>query len=157
MEAMVGWKPRQLVVEAQQYPCSLSAWVDELSECVARVHDLIEGGLSQRDFIDSQNDRCLYSAGQSVLLRRPDRHKKSLPPYKSGWFVEEVVSLSTVVISNSVHGGQKTVNVQLLKPDLVLGGFRVVHLPDSANGEVDAQSSAGIDVILEMPDFADDA
>ena len=156
MEAMVGWTPRQLVVEAQKHPCSLSAWVDELSDSVARVHDLVEDALSQRDFIDSQNDCCLYSAGQSVLLRRPDRHKKSLTPYDSGWFVEEVISPSAVVISNAVRGGQKTVNVDVLKPDPAVGGFRAERLTDSAINEAGAQSGASIDVTLEMPDFLDD-
>ena len=149
-------KPRQLVVEAQKNSGNLSAWVDELSEHVALVHDLVEDTLFQRDFIDGQNDRCLYFTGQSVLLRRPDWHKKSLTPYEKGWFVKEVTSPSTVVISNAVHGGQKTVYVDLLKPDPAAGSSRAKRLPDSANDEVADQSGASVDVFLEMPDCADD-
>ena len=149
-------KPRQLVVEAQKHPYGLSAWVDELSERVARVHDLVEGTLFQRDFIDGQNDRCFYFTGQSVLLRRPNWHKKSLMPYERGWFVKEVISPSTVVISNGVHGGQKTVYVDLLKPDPAADSSCVKRLPDSVNNEVADQSGASVAEFLEMPDFADD-
>ena len=91
-----------------------------------------------------------------MLLRRPHRHKKSLTLYESGWFVEEVISLSTVVISNAVRGGQKTVNVDVPKPDPAVGGFHAGRLPDSAINEAGAQSGASIDVTLEMPDFSDD-
>ena len=149
-------KPRQLVMEAQKTSGNLSAWVDELSEHVALVHDLVEDTLFQRDFIDGQNDCCLYFTGQSVLLRRPDWHKKSLTPYERRWFVKEVTSPSTVVISNAFHAGQKTVYVDLLKPDPAADGSYAKRLPDSANDEVADQSGASVDVFLEMPDFAND-
>ena len=117
---------------------------------------MVEDTLFQRDFINGQNDRCVYFTGQSVLLRRPDWHKKSLTPYERGWFVNEVTSPSTVVISNAVHGGQKTVYIDLLKPDSAADSSRVKRFPDSANDEVADQSGASVGVFLEMPDFADD-
>ena len=144
------------MVEAQKNSGNLSAWVDELSEHVALVHYLVEDTLCQRDFIDGQNDRCLYFTGQSVLLRWPDWHKKSLTPYERGWFVKEVTSPSTVVIPNAVHGGQKTVYVDILKPDPAADSSRTKRLTDSANNEVADKSGASVDVFLEMPDFADD-
>ena len=153
MEAMVGWTPRQRVVETQKHPYSLSAWVDELSERVARVHDLVEDALSQRDFIDSP-ERLLSLLRWTVCVVAATRQAQEVTDaYESGWFIEEVISPSTVAISNAVPGGQKTVNVDVLKPDPAVGGFHAERRCDSAIDEAGAQSGANIDVTLEMPDF----
>ena len=119
MEAMIGWTPRQFVVEKQQQqPQSLSVWVDQLSERVARVHDVIEMELSQQDFIDDPDELCAYAVGDPVMLLRPGRHKKLLLPFERGWVVQRVVSPSTVEIAHAVDGGEKIVNVELLKADI---------------------------------------
>ena len=59
-------------------------------------------------------------------------------------------------VSNAVYGGQKTVYVDLLKPDPAADSSRPKRLPDSVNDEVADQSGANVDVFLKMPDFADD-
>lgn len=116
--AMVGWQPRQLIVDKAEEACSMSAWAASLSERCARIRDFIEDELSDRDCIDSADTPCLFSVGNRVLLRRPSRHQKCLSPFEAGWQVVEVVSPSTVRIGK-LPGLVKTttVNVGLLKPD----------------------------------------
>ena len=81
-------KPRQLVWESQKSPCNLSSWADELSGPAALVCDLVKDALFHRDFIDGQNNRCLYFTGQPVSLRRLERNRKSLALYERRWFVK---------------------------------------------------------------------
>lgn len=92
MEAMVGWMPRQWVVERQEPPHTLSAWVDNLSARVACIHDLIESELSKQDFIEDPAASCTYSVGDRILLRHPTCQKKSLSPFEASWRVHRIVS-----------------------------------------------------------------
>ena len=113
MEAMVGWKP-DIIVQKED-ACEFSAWCSQLKERSARIRDLVESELSSGDFVN-QPMECPYGIGDDVLLARPDRHQKCLTPFESGWTVKKVVAPSTVVI-RSIEGGEKVVNVSLIKRD----------------------------------------
>ena len=112
---MIGWKPNQLVVQSGKSTVPLSAWVQELTMRTARIRDLIDAEMSTADF-QEESVSCSYSVGDCVLLLRPERRQKCVPPFESGWHVSEVVSPSTVRIRRASQ--EKTVNVALIKPDL---------------------------------------
>eukprot|EP00117_Sycon_ciliatum_P016048 scpid17635/ scgid15645/ Gag-Pol polyprotein; Matrix protein p10; p20; Capsid protein p25; Nucleocapsid protein p14; Protease p15; Reverse transcriptase/ribonuclease H p90; Integrase p46 len=118
MEAMVGWQPARFIVESPiaNGTMSASAWVDKLAQRSAAIRDLIEEELSSGDSPDV-NVLCLYSPGDAVMLRRPERRQKRSAPYERGWRVRDIVSASTVVIRHQTSGAEKTVNVDLLKRD----------------------------------------
>ena len=113
MEAMVGWKS-DIVVQNED-ACEFNAWCSQLKERSARIRNLVESELSSGDFVNKPME-CLYESRDGVLLARPDRHQKCLTPYKSGWTVKIVVAPSTVVI-RSIEGGEKVVNMSLIKRD----------------------------------------
>ena len=116
MEAMVGWKP-DIIVQKED-ACEFSAWCSQLKERSARIRDLVESELSSGDFVN-QPMECQYGIGDDVLLARPDRHQKCLTPFESRWTVKKVVAPSTNVIK-PIEGGEKVVNVSLIKRDPVI-------------------------------------
>ena len=83
------------------------------------MRDLIEEELSSRDFIsDPPRYTCRFHVGDRVLLQRPSRRQKCLPPFEPGWQVVDIVAPSTVRIDRPPDfRHQKTVNVDLLKLD----------------------------------------
>ena len=115
MKAMVGWECPHFVVEGEPSACAMSEWAVKVSEQSARIRDLLEEELSERDAIDLASP-CPYHVGQPVLLQRPSRHQKRLPPYESGWVVKEIVSRSTVIVAKPEHQ-DKIVNIAILKPN----------------------------------------
>ena len=118
MVAMTGWQPRHIIVDDVKEACDMTQWASELSARIARVRDIIETELSSRDFVDLPDGPCAYAVGDRVLLRRPERRQKRMPPYEPGWLVTAIVSPSTVVIARQDECQRpKTVNIDLLKPD----------------------------------------
>ena len=115
IEAMIGWKPNQLVVQSSKPNVPLSAWVQEFTMRTARIRDLVDAEMSTADF-QKESVPCLYSVGDRVLLLRPERRQKCVPAFESGTHVSEVVSPSTVRIRRASQ--KKTVNVALIKPDM---------------------------------------
>ena len=79
---------------------------------------------------------CSYLVGDRVLLLRPERRQKCVPPFESGWHVSEVVSPSTVRIRRASQ--EKTVNVAFIKPDL----------SDDTTERVPAGEDRGVPAIL---------
>ena len=118
MIAMTGWQPRHIIVDDVKEACDMTQWASELSARIARVRDIVETELSSRDFVDLPDGPCAYAVGDRVLLRRPERRQKRMPPYEPGWLVTAIVSPSTVVIARQDECQRpKTVNIDLLKPD----------------------------------------
>ena len=117
--AMMGWEPRNLLVEREEEVLSLSSWVESLAEKTARVRDLVNEELSRND-TESVIEGAEYSVGDAVLLRRPSRSRKCLAPYEPGWRIVRVVSPSTVVITRAAdpHSAEKIVNVEIIKRDV---------------------------------------
>ena len=134
IEAMIGWKPNQLVVQSSKPTVPLSAWVQELTMRTARIRDLVDAEMSTANFQESVP--CSYSVGDRVLLLRPERRQKCVPPFESGWHVSEMVSPSTVRIRQASQ--EKTVNVALIKPDL----------SDDTTERVPAGEDRGVPAIL---------
>ena len=98
---------------------TLSSWTDNLMRSAAEMCDFVEHELAQTDFVESPRV-CPFPVGTPVLLKRPARHKKSLPPYECGWTVINVVSPSTVVIQRLHPSGsyaEKIVIVEVLRED----------------------------------------
>ena len=137
VEAMIGWKPNQLVVQSGKPTVPLSAWVQELTMRTARIRDLVDAEMSTADF-QEESVLCSYSVGDRVLLLRPERRQKCVPPFESGWHVSEVVSPSTVRIRRASQ--EKTVNVALIKPDL----------SDDTTERVPAGEDRGVPATLEV-------
>ena len=46
IEAMIGWKPNQVVVQSSKPTVPLSAWVQELTMRTARIRDLVDAEMS---------------------------------------------------------------------------------------------------------------
>ena len=144
MEAMVGWKP-DIIVQKED-ACEFSAWCSQLKEGSARISDLVESELSSGDFVN-QPMECPYGIGDDVLLARPDRHQKCLTPFESGWTVKKVVAPSAAVI-RSVEGGEKVVNVSLIKRDpgdLFAAAPRAEEPRTTGDGDVDMEISLASD------------
>ena len=136
IEAMIGWKPNQLV-QSSKPTVPLSAWVQKLTMITARIRDLVNAEMSTADF-QEKSVPCSYSVGDRVLLLRLERRQKCVPPFESGWHVSEVVSPSTVQIRRASQ--EKTVNVALIKPDL----------SDATTDRVPAGEDRGVPAILEV-------
>ena len=83
MAAMVGWEPRELLVQRDLEELSESAWMDRQRRQAAQTRDFLEGELSALDFMDEPDIPCPFRGGDAVLLRRPHRHKKRVSPYES--------------------------------------------------------------------------
>ena len=114
MQAMVGWMPRQFLVEDVRDACALSEYVSLLNERSARIRDVIEEELSTRDFLDTAAP-CPYLPGHNVMLLHSDRRQKRSSPFEKGWVVSKIISPSTVVIRSAVSPNrEKVVNVALL-------------------------------------------
>ena len=141
MKAMVSWECPHFIVEGESSACSMSEWAAKVSEQSARIRDLLEEELSESDAIESDS-QCPYAPGESVLLQRPGRHQKRLPPYESGWVVKDIVSKSTVVVAKPARR-DKIVNIALIKPN-----------PAPA---VEAEPASEDDVSDEFPDDGADA
>ena len=118
MEAMVGWQPSRLIVESVEEYVTASKWVDKLATRSAVIRDIIEEEMSSADAIDEETE-CAYAVDDTVMLRRAGRHQKRLAPYECGWIVVSRISASTVSIRHSDTEAEKTINVQLLKPDVL--------------------------------------
>eukprot|EP00117_Sycon_ciliatum_P043005 scpid83197/ scgid5927/ len=116
MRAMLGWEPTGVLFSANP---GLGLTPSDLERQAARIRDFVEAELSSKDFVESEADNCLFAVGDAVLLRRSHRCQKCEPPYERDWVVIHIVSPSTVVIRNEAGGGEKVVNVELLKPDAV--------------------------------------
>ena len=114
MRAMYGWEPNVLF-EQRPEVFSASAWVDRLESRAAEIRDYLEEQLAQMDWIDADDTACPYRAGDPVLLRQPERHRKLQPPYEVGWVVDRVVAPSTVRITSGNRS--KVVNIDLLRLD----------------------------------------
>ena len=82
------------------------------------IRDIIEEEMSSTDTIDEETE-CAYAAGDPVMLRRAGHHQTRVAPYERGWIVVCRISASTVSIRHSDTEAKKTVNVQLLKPDVL--------------------------------------
>ena len=119
MEAMVSWQPSHLIVESVEEYVTASEWVDKLATRSAVIRDIIEEEMSSAHTIDEETE-CAYAAGDTVMLCHADRHQKRLAPYEHGWIVICRISASTVSIRHSDTEAEKTVNVQLLKPDVLV-------------------------------------
>ena len=119
MEAMFGWLPRHLIVEKDAAAESLSAWVTKLANRASQIRDLVEEELSRPDACSPEAENP-YSRGDRVMMLRPQRQQKRLPPYEDGWVVTETVTPVTVRIQRDAGGllQMKTVNVSLIKPDV---------------------------------------
>ena len=142
----VGWQPQHLIVEADEEACALSQWATQLSARVARVRDIVEEELSARDFVAVPAPNP-YAVGDHVVLRRPGRSQKRLPPFEPGWFVADVIAPSTVVIARRDNGQrQKVVNVDLLKEDLSDLADVVTESCTPAPDEQDAHDASGMDL-----------
>ena len=78
----------------------------------------IVGPVTLRDSIDEETE-CVYAAGDPVMLRRAGCHQKRLAPYEHGWIVVYRISASTINIRHLDTEAEKTMNVQLLRPDVL--------------------------------------
>ena len=118
MEVMFGWLPRHLLIEKDTEGQSLSSWVSQLASRASRIRDLVEEELSRHDACGGDTENP-YGPGDRVMMLRPQRQQKRLPPYEDGWTVTEIVSSCTVRIRREADGFDqvKTVNVSLIKPD----------------------------------------
>ena len=114
MRAMYGWEPNVLIEQIPEV-FSASAWVDRLESQAAEILDYLEEQLAQMDWIDADDTACPYCAGDPVLLRQPERHRKLQPPYEVGWVVDRIVVPSTVRITSGNRN--KVVNIDLLRLD----------------------------------------
>ncbi|XP_065196502.1 uncharacterized protein LOC135827994 [Sycon ciliatum] len=118
MLAMCSWQPRQLIIEAEEPEALLSEWVDRVGETAARVRDHVEVELAattpEKPITKFE---APYTEGQRVMLKQPGRRRKLTPPYQCGWKVKKIIAPSTVVITRD-DGGEKVVNINLLKPDV---------------------------------------
>lgn len=133
MEAMVGWKPAHLVVDAPAPIMTASQWVDKLAKRSATIRDMLEEELSRSDGPDATMP-SIYALGDRVMLRRPDRHQKRKSPFERGWCVQDVISASTVLVRNLASGAEKVVNVELLKRDPP-SDAAAVEIPDASADE----------------------
>ena len=114
--ALMGWEPGCLIVESDsQLP---SRWVENLAEKSARIRDLINDAFMASNDFSKDQPIAAYAEGDAVLLRRPPRSQKCLPPFETGWQINRVVSPSTVVIQKSTGGAEKAVNVDAIKLDI---------------------------------------
>ena len=147
-EAMVGWRPRHLVVETATDECLLSEWVTKLADRTAAIRDLLESELAGTDFPTTPGRVNPYRVGDPVMYRHPSRHQKRLPPYQTGWSIKQVVSPSTVVISRTQDGTgmkDKTVNIDLLKNDIPKEAS-TERCPDAEASDDDGHDSDGSNV-----------
>jgi len=105
MQAMLAWEPRNLIVESIQPEerFGLDTWVTTLHEKAARVRDLVTEELANADV--EQPETAAYNEGDKVLLRRPARSQKCVPPFEAGWYVNRVISPTTLVIARSDDNG----------------------------------------------------
>ena len=145
MQAMVGWMPRQFLVEDVRDACALSEYVSLLNERSAPIRDVIEEELSTRDFLDTAAP-CPYLPGHNVMLLRSDRRQKRSSPFEKGWVVSKIISPSTVVIRSAVSPNrEKVVNVALLKHDPSNDGDETSSAEDE--GAVPPAGTVGLDLV----------
>ncbi|XP_065189499.1 uncharacterized protein LOC135820118 [Sycon ciliatum] len=151
MMAMVNWEPCDLIVERPVVEGSLMSWSAELSLKCARIRDFVNDTVAESDAVLAEESECPFVVGAPVLLRRPERHQKRMTPYEPGWSVVHIVSPSTVVISstNSSTGriSEKTVNVELLKPNALQTEPAPAAPADGAAAENDSDSATYVRVL----------
>ena len=118
MKAMIGWQPRALV-SARINLSDPREWQDEHAARCARVRDLLDAEMSEKDHCESEHE-CPFAPDDSVLLQQPKRRQKCTPPYQCGWRIKKVLSGSTVVIWRRFKGvlQEKVINIDLLKRDV---------------------------------------
>ena len=117
-KAILGWEPRNLVVQQDVKAEPMCKWSADLERNAARIRDFVEEELSAEDFLESEEEAVSpFAAGDPVQLRRPDRSQKLLPAFERGWYIKKVLSPSTVVIAKGKS--EKLVNVDLIKLDVV--------------------------------------
>ena len=151
MEAMVGWRPHRFILEEATTEFQLSEWTEKLAKRSARIRDWIDSEMSASDFIERDVD-CPFSPGDQVLLERPARHQKRLPPFESGWVVVKVISPSNVVIA-SPGRQEKVVNVSLLKFDVQVSSSEEDGLPDASVTQPRCQDdsvAAEVDIVVDI-------
>ena len=145
MQAMVGWMPRQFLVENVRDACALCEYVSLLNERSARIRDVIEEELSTRDFLDTAAP-CPYLPGHNVMLLRSDRRQKRSSPFEKGWVVSKIIGPSTVDIRSAVSPNrEKVVNVALLKHDPSNDGDETSSAEDE--GAVPPAGIIGLDLV----------
>eukprot|EP00117_Sycon_ciliatum_P048114 scpid81261/ scgid5927/ len=151
MRAMLGWEPTGVLFSANP---GLGLTPSDLERQAARIRDFVEAELSSKDFVESEADNCLFAVGDAVLLRRSHRCQKCEPPYERDWVVIHIVSPSTVVIRNEAGGGEKVVNVELLKPDVGAEVFADVPAADAVADVPAADAVADVpaaDAVIDVP------
>ena len=118
-KAMLGWEPRNLVVQQEEPVQSLSTWSTDLERRAASIRDYVDETLSAGDFIEEAGIENQYRPGDLVQLKRSERAQKLLPAYERGWKVVKPLSHSTVVICDVKQPQrEKVVNNDLLKSDV---------------------------------------
>ena len=117
-KAILGWEPRNLVVQQDVKAEPMCKWSADLECNAACIRDFVEEELSVEDFLESEEEAVSpFAAGDPVQLRRPDRSQKLLPAFERGWYIKKDLSPSTVVIAKGKS--EKLVNVDLIKLDVV--------------------------------------
>ena len=152
MRVMLGWEPTGVLFSASP---GLGLTPPNLERQAARIRDFVEAELSSKDFVESEADNCVFAVGDEVLLRRSHCRQKCEPPYERDWVVIHIVSPSTVVIRNEAGGGgDKVVNVELLKPDAVADVPVADAVADVPAPDAVADVSA-TDAVSDVPDVID--